>query len=46
MAPAIRPHAEFPEVDRAEWFAVAEAVERINPAQAAFVERLQARFDS
>jgi predicted NUDIX family NTP pyrophosphohydrolase len=36
----------FPEVDRAEWFAPAEAVERINPAQAAFVERLQARFGS
>ena len=36
----------FPEVDRAEWFGVAEAIERINPAQAAFVERLQARFDS
>ncbi len=36
----------FPEVDRAEWFGVTEACERINPAQAAFVERLQARFDS
>ena len=35
----------FPEVDRAEWFGVTEAIERINPAQAAFVERLQARFD-
>ena len=33
------------EVDRAEWFGVTEAIERINPAQAAFVERLQARFD-
>ena len=32
----------FPEVDRAEWFGVTEAIERINPAQAAFVERLQA----
>jgi predicted NUDIX family NTP pyrophosphohydrolase len=31
---------EFPEVDRAEWFAVAEARERINPAQAAFLDRL------
>ena len=31
---------EFPEVDRAEWFALAEARERINPAQAAFVDRL------
>jgi predicted NUDIX family NTP pyrophosphohydrolase len=31
---------EFPEVDRAEWFALAEARERINPAQAAFLDRL------
>ena len=31
---------EFPEVDRAEWFPVAEARERINPAQAAFLDRL------
>ncbi len=31
---------EFPEVDRAEWFGLAEARERINPAQAAFVDRL------
>jgi predicted NUDIX family NTP pyrophosphohydrolase len=30
---------EFPEVDRAEWFALAEARERINPAQAAFLDR-------
>jgi predicted NUDIX family NTP pyrophosphohydrolase len=33
---------EFPEVDRAEWFDPAEARRRINPAQAAFVERLLA----
>jgi predicted NUDIX family NTP pyrophosphohydrolase len=32
--------AEFPEVDRARWFALDEARERINPAQAAFLERL------
>jgi predicted NUDIX family NTP pyrophosphohydrolase len=32
---------EFPEVDRAEWFAPAEARRRINPAQAEFVERLE-----
>lgn len=38
--------SQFPEVDRAQWFGVTEARERINPAQAAFVERLQARFDS
>lgn len=31
---------EFPEVDRAEWFGVSEARERINPAQAAFLDRL------
>jgi predicted NUDIX family NTP pyrophosphohydrolase len=31
---------EFPEVDRAEWFPLAEARERINPAQAAFLDRL------
>jgi len=31
---------EFPEIDRAEWFPLAEARERINPAQAAFLNRL------
>jgi len=31
---------EFPEVDRAEWFPVPAARERINPAQAAFLDRL------
>ncbi len=31
---------EFPEVDRAQWFPLAEARERINPAQAAFLDRL------
>ncbi len=31
---------EFPEVDRAAWFGLDEARERINPAQAAFIERL------
>ncbi len=30
----------FPEVDRARWFALAEARERLNPAQVAFIERL------
>lgn len=34
---------EFPEVDRAEWFAMGEARRRINPAQAAFLDRLEAR---
>jgi predicted NUDIX family NTP pyrophosphohydrolase len=37
---------EFPEVDRAAWFGLEEARERINPAQAAFLDRLHARFDS
>lgn len=31
---------EFPEVDRAGWFALGEARERINPAQAALLDRL------
>lgn len=31
---------EFPEVDRAEWFASAQARLKINPAQAAFLDRL------
>jgi len=36
---------EFPEVDRAAWFGLEEARGRINPAQAAFLDRLQARFE-
>jgi len=32
----------FPEVDRAQWFDVAEAHHRINPAQSAFLDQLQA----
>ena len=32
----------FPEVDRAEWFEVGAAREKLNPAQAAFVDRLEA----
>ena len=31
---------EFPEVDRADWFAPGEARQRINAAQVAFVDRL------
>jgi predicted NUDIX family NTP pyrophosphohydrolase len=34
---------EFPEVDRAEWFAPEQARLKINPAQAAFLDRLLAR---
>ena len=30
----------FPEVDRAAWFSAQEAMEKLNPAQGAFVERL------
>ena len=37
---------EFPEVDRAAWFSLDEARERINPAQAAFLDRLHERFGS
>jgi predicted NUDIX family NTP pyrophosphohydrolase len=37
---------EFPEVDRAEWFPVDAARARINPAQAAFLDRLGERFES
>ena len=32
---------EFPEVERAEWFALAEARRRINRAQVVFLERLR-----
>lgn len=32
----------YPEIDRAAWFRPDEARERIHPAQAAFVERLEA----
>ncbi|MGB3698046.1 MAG: NUDIX domain-containing protein [Gordonia sp. (in: high G+C Gram-positive bacteria)] len=31
---------EFPEVDRAQWFSLNEARVKLNPAQAAFVDRL------
>lgn len=36
---------EFPEVDRAEWFALDEARERINPAQSALLDRLSEAVD-
>jgi predicted NUDIX family NTP pyrophosphohydrolase len=32
---------EFPEVDRAAWFALAEARARINPAQSHFLDQLE-----
>src|SRR4029077_13401686 len=31
---------QFPEIDRAAWFAIAKAKEKINPAQAAFIDEL------
>lgn len=36
---------EFPEVDRAEWFAPEEARRKLVEAQAAFVDRLLARLE-
>ena len=32
----------FPEVDRAAWFGLAEARVKLNPAQVAFIDRLEA----
>jgi predicted NUDIX family NTP pyrophosphohydrolase len=45
MAWPPRPGREraFPEVDRAEWFAPEQARRKINPAQAAFIDRLLGR---
>jgi predicted NUDIX family NTP pyrophosphohydrolase len=34
----------FPEVDRAEWFGVAVAIEKINPAQAGLIEELERKL--
>jgi predicted NUDIX family NTP pyrophosphohydrolase len=34
----------FPEIDRAEWFGLDAAREKLNPAQAAFVDRLEQRL--
>jgi len=36
---------EFPEVDRAGWFSVEAAAEKINAAQIAFLERLRSLVD-
>jgi predicted NUDIX family NTP pyrophosphohydrolase len=33
---------EFPEVDRAGWFGLTLAAEKLNPAQAEFLARLRA----
>jgi predicted NUDIX family NTP pyrophosphohydrolase len=35
----------FPEVDRCEWFGLAEARRRINPAQATFLDRLASMLE-
>ena len=35
----------FPEVDRAEWFGLAEARQRINPAQVALLDELERLLD-
>lgn len=37
---------QFPEVDRAEWFALKVAREKINPAQVELIDRLEAALDS
>ena len=36
--------ADFPEVDRAAWFGEAEAREKLNAAQAEFLDRLMERL--
>jgi predicted NUDIX family NTP pyrophosphohydrolase len=36
----------FPEVDRAQWFSLQDARARLNPAQAAFVDRVADILDS
>jgi len=36
---------EFPEVDRAEWFSIADARRKILPGQSEFIDRLLARVD-
>jgi predicted NUDIX family NTP pyrophosphohydrolase len=38
--------AEFPEVDRAGWFSLDEAREKLNPAQVEFVDRLADWLDA
>jgi predicted NUDIX family NTP pyrophosphohydrolase len=38
--------AEFPEVDRAEWFALARAREKLIAAQAELVDRLEAHLET
>lgn len=35
---------DIPEIDRAEWFPIAIAKQKINPAQAAFIDELMAQW--
>jgi len=37
---------EFPEVDRAGWFAISQAKQKINPAQIRFLEELQQAIEA
>lgn len=37
---------KFPEVDRAAWFSLADAAQKINPAQAAFLDELKEKVRS
>jgi predicted NUDIX family NTP pyrophosphohydrolase len=39
-------YQQFPEVDRAEWFALAIGREKINPAQVELIDRLETALDS
>jgi predicted NUDIX family NTP pyrophosphohydrolase len=39
-------HAEFPEVDRAEWFSVAQAKEKLLKGQVVFLDRLSDQLHS
>ena len=36
---------EFSEVDRAEWFDLVKAAQKLNPAQAEFIERLSKKLN-
>lgn len=37
---------QFPEIDRAEWFPVSTALEKINQGQAAFIQELVEKLDA
>jgi predicted NUDIX family NTP pyrophosphohydrolase len=42
--PKSETYRDFPEVDRVEWFAPDAARRKLNPAQAAFIDRLEESF--